>query len=177
LSHNITTAKQIEVVGARTSGEAEFVLLFDGESILVGVGSDHTDRDLERYSIVKSKQICLNVLSSEVWRYEDLKVGWDDLVIQSWTKPAEGEEWVLYQRASLSIIISPKDLIDLVKSRLKDTQYDGLVIFSGTVPVLTGEMIYGRAFRAELVDSRMGRSLSCEYEIIRLDYLDVTESG
>ncbi|NIQ18355.1 MAG: DUF2848 domain-containing protein, partial [Candidatus Aenigmarchaeota archaeon] len=55
LSHNITTAGQIQVVGSRTSGEAEFVLLLDGENIFVGVGSDHTDRDLERHSIMKSK--------------------------------------------------------------------------------------------------------------------------
>ncbi len=177
LSHNITTAGQIQVVGSRTSGEAEFVLLLDGENIFVGVGSDHTDRDLERHSIMKSKQLCQNVLSSEVWRYEDVKSYWDDLLIQSWTKPTDAYEWVLYQKALLGTIISPVDIIDLVKTRLKNGDTDGLVIFSGTVPVMTDEMIYSSAFRAELTDSRLGRTLICEYQVLKLDYLKGMKSA
>src|SRR5262249_13195925 len=48
LSDNITAADRIEVVGDRTSGEVEYVLLFTAEEIFVGVGSDHTDRELEK---------------------------------------------------------------------------------------------------------------------------------
>jgi hypothetical protein len=175
LSHNITTASQIEVVGSKTSGEAEFVLLLDGQNVFVGVGSDHTDRDIERYSIIKSKQICQNVLSSKVWRYEEVESYWDDLLIRSWTKATEGGEWVLYQRASLGTIISASQIMDLVKSKLKDDQADGLVIFSGTLPILTGEMIFGCAFRAELIDERLGRNLICEYRVLKLDYIEDME--
>jgi len=175
LSHNITTASQIEVVDSKTSGEAEFVLLLDGQDVFVGVGSDHTDRDIERHSIVKSKQICQNVLSSKVWRYEEVESYWDDLLIRSWTKATEGEEWVLYQKAPLGNIISAADLMDLVKSKLIDDQADGLVIFSGTFPILTGKMIFGCAFRAELIDERLGRSLICEYRVLKLDYIEGME--
>ncbi|NIQ18356.1 MAG: DUF2848 domain-containing protein, partial [Candidatus Aenigmarchaeota archaeon] len=83
------------------------------------------------------------------------------LLIQSWTKPTDAYEWVLYQKALLGTIISPVDIIDLVKTRLKNGDTDGLVIFSGTVPVMTDEMIYSSAFRAELTDSRLGRTLIC----------------
>jgi hypothetical protein len=176
LSHNITTADEIEVVGGKTSGEAEFVLLLDGQRIYVGVGSDHTDRDLERYSIVKSKQICHNVLSSRVWRYDEIESYWDDLLIQSWTKATEGEEWVLYQKGPLRTILSAPEIMGLVRSRSKGIQTDGLVIFSGTIPTLTKEMIFGCAFRTELIDSRLGRSLTCEYKVLRLDYLEGVES-
>jgi len=171
LSHNITTGGQIEVIGARTSGEAEFVLLLDGDDVFVGVGSDHTDRDIERDSIVLSKQVCQNVLSSQLWRYEDVKKGWDDLALQSWVKPTKKDDWVLYQKAQLGTIISPPDLIRLVTSSIKDGQCDGLVIFSGTVPILTREMIFGTGFRAELIDTRKDRSLTCEYRVVILDYL------
>jgi hypothetical protein len=171
MSHNITTSSSIEVVGDKTSGEAEFVLLSDGQNIYVGVGSDHTDRELERYSIVKSKQVCQNVLSPRVWRYEEVKSSWDDLMIGSWTKLDERGEWVPYQRASLSAIISANEIMDLVKSKLKDGQDEGLVIFSGTVPILTGEMLFGSAFRAELIDGKAERSLICEYRVVKLDYL------
>src|SRR5574341_1413948 len=43
----------IEVLGGRTSGEAEFVLLVAGGWVLVAAGSDHTDRELEKVSIEK----------------------------------------------------------------------------------------------------------------------------
>ena len=45
----------------------EYVLFVGEDDILVGVGSDHTDRVLERTSLAKSKQICKNVVSSRVW--------------------------------------------------------------------------------------------------------------
>jgi hypothetical protein len=171
LSHNITTADHIEVIGGRTSGEAEFVLLLDGENLFVGVGSDHTDREIERNSIVMSKQVCQNVLSSQIWRYADVEKDWDDLTIQSWVKPVEAEDWLLYQKAPLGTIISAPDLIRLVKPAIKDGQSDGLVIFSGTVPILTKEMIFGTRFRAELIDARKDRRLTCEYRVLILDYL------
>ena len=171
LSHNITAEDRIEVIGNKTSGEAEFVLLLDGKEVLVGVGSDHTDRDVERESIVMSKQVCQNVLSPEVWRYADAEQSWDDLIIQSWVKPAETGDWLLYQKAPLRTIISARDLISLVKPAIKDGQSDELVIFSGTVPILTREMIFGSAFRAELIDEKAGRSLRCEYQVVILDYL------
>lgn len=171
LSHNVTIENQIEVIGSKTSGEVEFVLLLDGENIFVGVGSDHTDRDLEGQSIIKSKQICQNVLSRNVWKYEDVESGWDKLLLQSWIKVDETDEEILYQKAPLETIISPATLMDLVKSKLNDGKEDGLVIFSGTAPILTGEIIYGNYFRGELIDLRLGRALSCEYEIRKLDYL------
>ena len=45
IADRITTADRIEVLAENsTSGEAEFVLLFDRDEIYVAVGSDHTRR-------------------------------------------------------------------------------------------------------------------------------------
>ena len=54
--HNVVTDGEVCVHNAETSGEVEIVLLNDDGELLVGVGSDHTDRALERTSIVWSKQ-------------------------------------------------------------------------------------------------------------------------
>src|SRR5215218_6040179 len=54
----LTTATPVAVVGSQTSGEAEFVLIVSRGVLYVGVGSDHTDRDLERLSVPRSKQVC-----------------------------------------------------------------------------------------------------------------------
>ena len=171
LSNNITADHDIEVIGGKSSGEAEFVLLLDRGRIFVAVGSDHTDREIERHSIVHSKQICGNVLSTTVWDYEDLKPHWDELLLQSWVKPKGSDEEVLYQNAPLATIISAEEIREMVMSKMVDGETDGLVIFSGTVPVLTGEVIYGRYFRSELVDLRLNRKLKCGYNVVELDYL------
>ena len=171
LSHNITAAGHIEVVGRKTSGEAEYVLLLDQGRVFVGVGSDHTDRELEAYSIVQSKQVCCNVLSPEVWDFEDVKAVWDELQLESWVRQSGSDAEILYQSASLASIISAGEILDLVRSRLAGGLTDGLVIYSGTVPILSEQMIYGNHFRCELRDPAAGRSLRCEYEIQVLDYV------
>jgi hypothetical protein len=171
LRGNITTEGRIEVVGDKTSGEVEFVLLLAGDSICVGVGSDHTDRELEKQSILLSKQVCPNVLSSEVWDYRDVEDHWDDLVLQSWVIPGSGKDEILYQEAPLKVILSAPDLIELVKSRFSDEDHDGLAIFSGTIPTVMGEMVYGSHFRCALTDPHVNRALTCAYEVVKLDYL------
>jgi hypothetical protein len=168
---NVTTADRIEVLGVETSGEVEYVLLLTGDEVLVGVGSDHTDRALERQSLGKSKQICKNVVSPHVWRYRDLAAGWDDLLLQSRVRPAGGSEDVLYQKATLRALLHPEALIDLVRSRLSDRQCEGLVIYSGTIPLLTGRVIPGDSFCGELTDPRSERSLVCAYSPVPLCYL------
>jgi hypothetical protein len=168
---NVTTSDQIEVIGRSTSGEVEYVLLLDQDEVFVGIGSDHTDRDLERQSIDKSKQVCKNVLSKQVWRYRDVKDYWDDLVIRSWVRWTAAQEEVLYQQASLGAIISAEDLIELIRSRLADRCCDGLVIYSGTFPVLTGKIQFHDCFRGELFDPRSERRLIFAYRAAPLEYL------
>jgi len=171
LSHNITTSGPIEVLGKKTSGEVEYVLLMDGGKVLVGVGSDHTDRELESYSIVQSKQVCYNVLSPTVWEYDEVEAVWDELLIQSWVRPKGAAEEVLYQKAPLATILSAEKLMSLLESKLAGSAKDGLVIFSGTVPILTGEVICGDTFRCELRNPKTGGSLHCEYDVSVLNFL------
>jgi hypothetical protein len=167
-SANLTTADRIEVSGATTSGEAEYVLLLHEGAVYVGVGSDHTDRALERHDLVKSKQVCANVLSREVWRYQDVEAHWDELLLQSWVRMTATGPEVLYQKAPLGSILAADALLDLVRSSLRDPQDDGLVIFSGTIPLCAGQTLYGEHFRAELFDPRTAQRLTCGYRAERL---------
>ncbi len=169
MTHMITTADSIEVVGGKTSGEGEFVLFMNGRDVYVGVGSDHTDRELEAVSILKSKQLCFNVVSRRVWPFEEVREHWDDLVLSSWIK--EVGKKVLYQKTRLSAILAPSDLIDFVKSKVKDQNLSSTIIYSGTVAILTPEINYGDYFEVALDDPIMNRSLSCSYSVERLEYL------
>ncbi|MBI2288277.1 MAG: DUF2848 family protein [Chloroflexi bacterium] len=168
-SYLITTQDTLETVEKSTSGEAEFVLFLDGKKMYVGAGSDHTDRALEVASILKSKQMCPNVVSANVWDYDEVKEDWDNLVLRSWTD-ADGQR-ILYQEAKLSAIMTVADILAFVKSRIKDNDLNNLVIYSGTIPLLSGEAIYGNSFEVELHNPQTKNSLWCRYKIRFLDYL------
>ena len=169
-SYLITTGGVLEVVDESTSGEAEFVLLLADGKTYVAAGSDHTDRNLEASSIIKAKQICPNVLSSVVWPYEEVKDVWDELVLRSWVE--KGGQRILYQETKLASIMSAEDALFFVRSKLKDGDLEGMVIYSGTVPALGGEVIYGEGFEVELHNPRANDSLRCKYKVTLLDYLD-----
>ncbi len=168
-SSNVTTADQIEVCGGETSGEAEYVLLLHQREIFIAVGSDHTDRELERTSVLKSKQICANVLSPQVWRFGEVRQRWDSLLLRSWAREPHRQQDLLYQEAPLSTLLRPEDLLERVQSRLRSRAEDGVVIYSGTVPLKAGSPIYADHFRAELIDTELQRRLTCAYRVVRLD--------
>ena len=161
---------EIEVIGKRTSGEAEFVLLCSGQEVYVGVGSDHTDRELESVSIIKSKQVCPNVMAPYVWRLRDVRKGWDKMILRSWVLTDKGEK-VIYQEAPLSVMMIPEDLMSFVKDRTEDKRLDGVVIYSGTIPLLQEKPNYNNYFEVELYNPDHDRRLNCAYNIHVLDYL------
>jgi len=143
-----------------SSGEVEFVLLITRAGILVGVGSDHTDRTLEQSAMVPAKQAFPKVVAKAVWPLEALLPEWDQLVLDSWL--SRGQRRLQYQEGPLAEIMKPEDLLQLVDA---EDRRPGLALFSGTVPSLRPAPRTGHwRFQGELVTSS-GRKLSrCEYE-------------
>ena len=163
INDRITTADKIEVLyEGITSGEAEFILLFEPDIIYVGVGSDHTDRRLEQHNILTAKQMCVNVIPAEVWRYEEVADHWDKLIFRSWVDK-DGQQQ-LYQEAKLGTYMKVADLINMVEGHTAD-DLSGMVFYAGTIPVLGGELCFSRHFEAQLIDEQMGRSLMCAYSV------------
>src|SRR5215813_12201008 len=80
----LTTANAIEVVGTDSSGEIEFVLAATGGDLLVGLGSDHTDRKAETFGITLSKQLCDKPIATTFWRFADIIDHWDDIVLRAY---------------------------------------------------------------------------------------------
>jgi hypothetical protein len=143
------------------------VLLTEGERIYVGVGSDHTDRELERMDILKSKQVCPTVLSKNLWSYEEIKDHWDSIQIRSWA--VEDGERTLYQDSTLSTILPPEELVRLVQQRV-DGSLDGIAIFSGTPPMVTEQILFSDRFEGELLDPILNRKITLGYSIHTLDW-------
>ncbi len=166
---NISQADHIEVVGEKTSGEAEYVLLMKSATeIYVAAGSDHTDRSLETVSIALSKNICPNIISTEIWDLADLLPHWDEIALRSWV--TEGGTRILYQEAALGTIMAPGDLIAFVQSKVEGPWAD-LLVYSGTVGTVGGALIFGDYFEVELYDPVIDRRLRCAYSISPLRYM------
>jgi hypothetical protein len=163
--HLITTGSWIEVRDGATSGEVEYVLLFDGEQLWVTVGSDHTDRAMERVDIAKSKQLYPNVIARAAWPYDEVRDHWDALELTCWVE-VEGRI-DLYQQDRLAALRSADTWLETMRER--QLLAPGSVLFSGSVATLHGNLVYGDAYRFSLTDQVLGRTLEQSYRVVRLD--------
>jgi Protein of unknown function (DUF2848) len=162
-ARRLTTDDSIEVSGADTSGEVEFVLIGWQDRIFVGVGSDHTDRKVETYSVTVSKQMCDKPMASVLWEYEDVAGHWDRLILRShaWI---DGKR-VLYQEGTLDSMLPVKELIQ--RGFGGAGLPDGCAMFGGTFAAKGGIRPADR-FEFELEDPVLNRTIGHAYDVIAL---------
>jgi Protein of unknown function (DUF2848) len=158
----LTTATVLEASGADSSGEVEFVLLRAGGRLLVGVGSDHTDRKAETYSVTLSKQLCDHPVAPELWAFEDVAGHWDEIILRSYA--TIGGARVLYQEGTLAAMLPPGDLI---AAGFGTELPDGAAMFGGTFAA-KGGIRPAERFDFEIVDPVLGRSIRHGYAIVTL---------
>ena len=163
---HLTTADVIEVTGDNTSGEAEFIIAhIDGEK-WVGIGSDHTDRELEKQGITIAKQICDKPMGSDFWRYADVAGHWDELQLRA-TITEDGKE-VVYQEGPVSKMRAPEELLAMFGKEDADGGLrDGDALMCGTLAAIGGIRPASR-FSCELIDPVLNRSISHAYDIVEL---------
>lgn len=164
---NLTVAPRIQVAGSHSTGEVEFVLVSMADGLWIGLGSDHTDRELERHSVSLSKQVCAKPIGTSLWRYEDVADHWDELELHSYAH-IHGERR-LYQHGKVTALRRPTDLIEAY-CRSADLPA-GTVMYCGTLPV-QGTLEFADRFELELRDPRLGRSLHHAYSIEALPLAD-----
>lgn len=162
----LTTADYLEVCDTENSGEAEYVLLVGEDEVYVAVGSDHTDRKLEETNILKAKQMYPNFMSRAVWRLEDVKGHWDELLLRAWIGSEQRE---LYQEARLAALLQPEDLLARVRELIQG-KMAGTVIYSGTVAALGEGVRFSDYFECELLDEKRGQALRCRYTVKTMDW-------
>lgn len=152
----------IQVATDRGSGEAEPVLVAmpDGTMYLT-VGSDHTDRDLERVSIELAKRTQPKVVGRTAWPLADIERDWDELLLRSWV----GEGADLYQEGPLATLLPPLEVLEKIRSSLKPRPDRPLVAFLGTVPLQDGSFRFDRTFTAAIYDVEGERRLVCNYAV------------
>jgi len=160
----LSQADTIDVLGTDTSGEIECVLVASPLGPLVAIGSDHTDRKAEAYSVAVSKQVCPKPISRDVWRFADVADHWDRLTMRATLIGANGERRA-YQSGAVDGLLPPADLW---RRYTEDGALPpGSAMFSGTLAVqgAMAAMESGDAFELELHDPVLERSLRTRYAV------------
>jgi hypothetical protein len=162
-ARRLTTEDSIEVCGNDSSGEVEFVLIGWQGRTFVGLGSDHTDRKVESYSVTVSKQMCDKPVASTLWELEDVIGHWDRMVLRSWAWIKGKRE--LYQEGTLDAMLPVQEL--LAKGFDGGKLPDGCVMFGGTFAAKGGIRPADR-FEYELEDPVLRRAIRHAYEVTTL---------
>lgn len=161
----ITSHETIVVVGQETSPEVEFFLATDhNNKMYMTVASDHTDRELEAVSVGKSKQVCDKVVGDIFWDVDEVKDHWDSICLSS--KVKKDGDWVPYQSGTLGAILPYQDLLDRVRSDAPAG--DSPSLFSGTVPIIGGDVVYTSSCEISFKDPVLKREITKKYNIIIL---------
>lgn len=156
-----TTSNAIQVQHGETSGEIEYVLMWANGKMYVTVGSDHTDRNLETFSVPRSKQACPNIIAPEVWEFNDIAKNWDEIELFCWVVKNGGKE--LYQKAKLSALLAPYEWEETFTKF--GVNKDGNIFFSATINTANNNLIFGSRYEIEMVDHMRGRSIKHGYGV------------
>jgi hypothetical protein len=165
-ARRLAVTDSIEVCGGDSSGEVEFVLIGWQGRIFVGVGSDHTDRKVEAYSVTVSKQMCDKPMAPVLWELEDVIGHWDRLILRSyaWIDGAR----VLYQEGTLDAMLP---VADLIRGGFGGKGLpDGCAMFGGTFAAKGGIRPASR-FEYELEDPVLNRKIGGGYDVVALPVL------
>ncbi|MES0884424.1 DUF2848 family protein [Roseibium sp. SCP14] len=161
----ITDGVEIQDVGPGGGGEVECVLWRIGGALYLGLGSDHTDRELEATSVAMSKQVCDKPVSDQVIRLSDLDCSTDDLRMSC--RIRENGEWVLYQEGSLDTLWAPLELLSLAQKRGALTNGEDVALFCGTLPAIGG-VRPANEYRMALYHPDGRELISLGYDVRRL---------
>lgn len=155
----LTTSNEIEVIGDKTSGEVEYLVLVEDGKYYIGLGSDHTDRSLEANSIHKSKQVCMKPHATDFWPYEEVKAHFDTIKLVS-NQILDGQK-IEYQAGVTADLLS----IDTIIAKIEEEMEVGnSLIYTGTVPLHNGFQ-YGSVFSCALIDETLNRTITLEYNV------------
>jgi Protein of unknown function (DUF2848) len=150
----LTTAGIISVDSPQSCGEVEPVLIGVDGTLYLGIGSDHTARDVEREDIATSKRVCPKPMGRTIQRIATLDAALDVMTLESWI---DGEP---YQSGTVRQIAPLATLLDGFRARAKATSF---VLSCGTVPLLTHGFRFGKKFTARISGGPLADPLELEY--------------
>lgn len=159
--HLLDQSPEVTVRSAATSGEVELVLVRTPRGSYLGLGSDHTDRALERRSIEEAKAACPKPIATQVVSLQQLLSDLDRCELRCTV------DGVRYQRGTVSELLPPRQLLAMLDT-IDPGVEQPLVMYCGTIPVI-GEIRYGRHWELELALPD-GRVLRHTYSVTQVSH-------
>ncbi|MFE3598549.1 DUF2848 domain-containing protein [Streptomyces sp. NPDC059096] len=154
---------RVSVQHGRTSGEAEWALVVDGEGeLLLTAACDHTDRELEVHGVAWSKNAGPDVLARRAWRLADVQDRLDSLTLRAWVGREGGE--TLIQDGTLAELLTPAYWAEVLRER--GDLVPGTVLISGTIPMVEGVDQFADRWRVELGDPATGDTIGLAYDVV-----------
>jgi hypothetical protein len=150
----LTTDDAIATASPQSCGECEPVLIGIGDALYLGIGSDHTARDVEREDIKKSKAVCPKPVGRSIVRIDSLDATYDALTIESWM---DGEA---YQSGTVAQLVVLSTLLAGFRARKTVSSF---ALFCGTVPLLTHGFRFGKTFKARIAGGPLAAPLTLDY--------------
>lgn len=181
----LTQSEEFEVQGPLTGGEVEIVAIRNGDEILISVGSDQCDRELDPLFQDKPKQMCPHPLAHAAWPYDEVRDHWDDL--QLYGHVVVGEHVVPVQESTAAVLVDLEYLLAMDEVvALPDPAflYCGAVAFLSSaaetatrlhLPEETALGV-GDAFLVRLHDPVLGRTIEHQFSAVPLGD-DLAERG
>lgn len=157
----LTTTDTLQVLGEETSGEVEPLLVHDGQTLWLGLASDHTDRGLEAVSVAHAKQACGKPVARGLWRFDDFADRLDQLELSSHIRDDPSSEWEPYQEGTLAAI---RPLRALLAGLPGGSLQPRSAMLCGTLGAIGG-VRPARQFRMQLDDPATGRRLRHSYTV------------
>ena len=158
----VTQSPSIQVLGPASSGEIEPVLFVAEDGIWLTIGSDHTDRDVERAGVALAKQLCPKPVARMAWRWDEIHQHADNMLLKSWI--GGGEDKQPYQQGSLGELMPLNALMQQMQVQLGFGLEPGTMLFCGTLATEGGLRPSDR-FSGLLLDPSAGRTLTLEYAV------------
>lgn len=152
----------MQVLGPASTGEIEPVLFAAEDGIWLTVGSDHTDRDIERAGIALAKQLCGKPVAQTAWRWDEVRSHADSMLLKSWI--SDRGDRVAYQQGSLAEILPLDTLLEQMQVQMGIGLEPGTMVFCGTLPA-TGGVRPSARFSGLILDPSAGRTITLDYAI------------
>jgi hypothetical protein len=162
----LTTNATIEDAGKTSGGEVEYLILWYEGRYWVGLGSDHTDREVEKYGVTVSKQMCDKPIAPQFWPYDEVAPHWDRLILRSFV--IENGTRRKYQEGSVAAMLDPMDLV--ARYTGNGSLADQTLMFCGTLAA-HGGVRPTQNFAFEIEDPVLGRKIAHEYQVTPLPVL------
>ena len=161
--HLATQHARVQVLGNTSSGEVEPLLVRNKNQWWIGLASDHTDRQLEAYSVAASKQACVKPVAADLWPLESVIEHLDQLCLLCTI--LENGQWVNYQEGTLASIKPLQELIDA------SPLAEHAAMLCGTLGAI-GPVRPASHYRMFLVDPVLNRQIELEYQVDELPIIN-----